>query len=82
VIIELLQRLRLAAAGMGQHLLPEHLKLVADSVTYCGEVMGATFPGFKALCTSTSISTPFTKAAFQVCFIYENQADFGRPTLM
>jgi hypothetical protein len=50
---------------MGQHLLPEHLKLIADSVTYCGEVMGATFPGFKALCTSTSISTPFTKATFQ-----------------
>jgi hypothetical protein len=52
---------------MGKHLLSEHLKLIADSVTYCGEVMGATFPGFKALCTSTSISTPFTKAAFQVC---------------
>jgi len=61
----LLQRLGLAAAGMGKHLLSEHLKLIADSVTYCGEVMGATFPGFKALCTSTSISTPFTKAAFQ-----------------
>ncbi|KAG0566378.1 hypothetical protein KC19_7G059400 [Ceratodon purpureus] len=59
----LLQRLELAAAGMGKAVNLEHLELIADSMLISGEVNGATLSGYKDLCKAISRSTPFSDAA-------------------
>lgn len=69
----LIQRLELAVDGMGKGVNLEHLELIADSMVTSGEVNGASLSGYKDLCETLSLSTPFSNAAFQVRALSKNR---------
>ncbi|KAL3692818.1 hypothetical protein R1sor_006469 [Riccia sorocarpa] len=59
------KRLVLATKEMGRAVRREHLTLVADTMTFTGEVVGLSLSGYKEYCGESSVSTPFTEATFQ-----------------
>lgn len=51
---------------MGHPTHAEHMILVADTMTHCGDVAGLGSAGYRDFCRNMNISAPFTEAAFQV----------------
>ncbi|XP_042481288.1 DNA-directed RNA polymerase IV subunit 1 isoform X2 [Macadamia integrifolia] len=67
-----IRSLRSALSDVGKTVLPEHLLLVANSLSFTGQFLGLSAPGLKKQRHLTSISSPFMLACFSspgACFI-------------
>lgn len=66
ILLSNLQRLSSSVSMVSKGVLKEHLLLLANSMTYCGNMIGFNSGGYKALSRSLNVQVPFTEATLIV----------------